>query len=84
VRAASKMPFRFLDLLELTAAFDDIVDLKLFPGQFSWIEFAQDSERIAVDNNDVSIAFDAVGVVTMNTVVFECVGQIIRYSGRFV
>ncbi len=56
------MPFRFLDLLELTAAFDDIVDLKLFPGQFSWIEFAQDSERIAVDNNDVSIAFDAVGV----------------------
>ena len=78
------MPFRFLDLLELTAAFDDIVDLKLFPVQFSWIEFAQDSERIAVDNNDVSIAFDAVGVVTMNTVVFECVSQIIRYSGRFV
>ena len=78
------MPFRFLDLLELPAAFDDIVDLKLFPAQFSWIEFAQDSERIAVDNNDVSIAFDAVGVVTMNTVVFECVSQIIRYSGRFV
>ncbi len=72
-----QMLIQLRDLAELPAGFDDIIDVKCFPGEFGRVSLRQDDEGITGYLHPVTLCQHFTRIHAMNAVELEGVGELL-------
>ena len=67
-------------MCEAAGRFDYVVDVVLLPGKFCRIFFGCNKNFFAVDEEVIAFGGDGMGVFAVDGVVFEKVGEIVRWD----